>query len=72
MWLGRIASGDIVEALIRGRRVLGHVTEVNAGIVYFDPVCPGGGWRHAKARQIVAHWRKTRPRQGVADDESPR
>jgi hypothetical protein len=31
--ISRIASDDIVEALIRGRRVLGRVTEINDGIV---------------------------------------
>jgi hypothetical protein len=60
--ISRIASDDIVEALIHGRRVLGRVTEINDGIVYFDPICPGAGWRHAKAREIVAHWRKAGPR----------
>jgi hypothetical protein len=40
--------------------------------VHFNPICPGAGWRHAKAREIVAHWRKTGRRGGGDEDASER
>ena len=66
--IGAIAADDIVEVDIRGRVVIGRVTEVNDGIVYFRPIRPGVGWRHAKAREIVTHWRKTGRRADPAQD----
>jgi hypothetical protein len=68
MRLDRIARDDIVEARIKGRVILGRVTEVNDGIVHFRPICPGAGWYHAKAREVVAHWRKTGRRGGSGDE----
>ena len=59
MKLDRIAVNDIVEVRVRGRLILGRVTEIKDGVVYFNPICPGAGWRHAKAREVIAHWRKT-------------
>lgn len=70
MRVNRIATDDIVEVQIKGRTILGRVTEINDGIVYFRPICPGAGWRDAKAREIVAHWRKTGRRGGGAEDQS--
>jgi len=70
MRIDRIASDDIAEARIKGRVILGRVTEIKDRRVYFDPICPGIGWRHAKAREIVAHWRKTSRRGGGAEDET--
>jgi hypothetical protein len=57
---GLTASHKIIKALVKGRSILRRVTEISDGIVYFQPICAGAGWRHAKAREIVAHWRKTR------------
>lgn len=37
--------------------------------MYFNPICSGAGWRHAKEREIVAHWRKT-GRQGVGEEDA--
>ena len=59
MKLDRIAVNDIVEVRLRGRLILGRVTAIKDGVVYFNPICPGAGWRHAKAREVIAHWRKT-------------
>jgi hypothetical protein len=70
--LNGIAVEDIVEVLIGGRRLLGRVTEISEGVVYFNPICPGAGWRHAKARrgphalaksdaEAAAAKRRTRP-----------
>jgi hypothetical protein len=53
----RIAVNDIVEVRVRGRLIMGRVTEIKDGVVYFNPICPGAGWRHAKAREVIAHWR---------------
>ena len=59
----RIAVGDIVLCSIGGRRIYGEVSEITDGVVHFRPITAAAGWRHAGARQILAHWRKTgRPR----------
>ena len=70
MRTGRIQIDDVVEVRVKGRSIVGRVTEVTDGVVYFNPVCPGAGWRHAKAREIVTHWRKTGRRGGGEQDES--
>ncbi len=59
MRIDRIAAGDIVKAQIKGRTVYGEVSEIEDRIVYFRPITAGAGWRHASAREIVGHWRKT-------------
>jgi hypothetical protein len=38
--LDRIAVNDIVEVRVRGSLILGRVTEINDGVVYFNPICP--------------------------------
>lgn len=68
MRTGRIQIDDVVEVNLRGRILLGRVTDVGDAVVYFQPVCPGAGWRHAKAREITAHWRKTGRRAGARDE----
>ncbi len=60
MRFGAIAADDMVEVDIHARVVVGRVAEVSDRIVYFRPICPGVGWRHANAREIATHWRKTR------------
>jgi hypothetical protein len=67
--LAQIHPDDVIEARIKGRSVMGRVTEVNDGVVYFRPISPAAGWRHASAREIVAHWRKTGRRHNGAEDE---
>jgi hypothetical protein len=57
--LDRISPGDIVLCSIGGRRVYGEVREVAEGVVYFTPISPNAGWRHAAPRQIIGHWRKS-------------
>ena len=69
MRTGRVQIDDLVEVRVKGRSIVGRVTKVSEGVVYFNPICPGAGWRHAKAREIVAHWRKTGRRGGGEDDE---
>ena len=38
---------------------LGRVIEIRDGVVQFEPLCRGISYRHATAREIIAHWRKT-------------
>jgi len=65
-----IAVGDIVKASIGGRVVYGEVLEIRSGIVYFNPISLGSGWRHASAQQIIGHWRRAgRRRPAGPDDE---
>jgi hypothetical protein len=76
MRLERVALGDIVLCSIGGRRIYVEVSEITEGIVHFRPISAGAGWRHASARQIIGHWRKTgRPRPSadvnVGDDGEP-
>lgn len=77
MRTSQIQSDDIVEVLIRGGRLVGRVTAISDGVVYFNPICPGAGWRHAKAREVVTHWRKTgrkggEPAENTQSDPSDR
>lgn len=69
MRVDAIAVGDIVKASIGGRIVYGEVLEIRSGIVYFNPVSLGSGWRHASAHQIVGHWRRTGRRRSAGADE---
>jgi hypothetical protein len=69
---GRIGIDDIVEVRVKGRFIVGRVTNVNDGIVYFDPISCAAGWRHAKARDVVTHWRKTGRRAASADPSTPK
>ena len=70
MRLDRVQPGDVIKAAIKGRTgIWGEVTEVKDGTVYFQPLCPATGWRHASAREITGHWRKTgRPPRGSGVD----
>jgi hypothetical protein len=68
MRLDRVQPGDVIKAAIKGRTgIWGEVTEVKDGTVYFQPLCPATGWRHAGAHEIVGHWRKS-PRRGTTGD----
>jgi hypothetical protein len=70
MRLDRVQPGDVVRCSIKGRTgVWGEVTEIKDGVVYFHPLFPATGWRHASAREITGHWRKTgRRAQGSGED----
>lgn len=67
MRLQSIHPEDLVLCSIKRRRVYGEVSEIADGRVYLQPLCPGGGWRHAYAREIIGHWRKGRRRNQDAD-----
>jgi hypothetical protein len=62
-----IAVGDIVRASIGGRIVYGEVLEIRGGVIHFNPISRGAGWRHASAHQIVGHWRRAGRRASAAD-----
>jgi hypothetical protein len=69
--LDRVQPGDIVQVAIKGRTgIYGEVTEVSRGVVYFRPISPGAGWRHAAAHEVVAHWRRSGRRGARSDEES--
>src|ERR1700757_5182621 len=56
MRLDRVQPGDVIKAAIKGRTgIWGEVTEVKDGTVYFRPLCPATGWRHASAHEVVGH-----------------
>ena len=61
--------GDVIRARIKGRSLWGEVTEVKDGIVYFSPISAAAGWRHATAREIIGHWRKTGRRAASGEDD---
>jgi len=72
--LQAIAAGDLVLVRVKGRSIYAEVQEIACGIIHFRPLCPAAGWRHATAREVVSHWRKTgRRNTGTAahGDEQP-
>jgi len=72
MRLDRVQPGDVIKAAIKGRTGFwGEVTEVKDGPVYFNPLCPATGWRHASAHEVVGHWRRARRRGGAGDEDAP-
>jgi hypothetical protein len=70
MRLDRVQPGDVIKAAIKGRTgIWGEVTEIKDGTVYFRPLCPATGWRHASAREVVGHWRKAGRRVAGGDED---
>jgi len=61
---------DLIEVNKGGRRVYGKVVEIRDGVVRFEPLCRGISYRHATAREIVGHWRKT-GRRGPGPGDEP-
>ena len=47
--------------------MVGRVVEIRDGVVQFEPLCRGISYRHATAREIITHWRKT----GAGDRDPP-
>jgi hypothetical protein len=61
-----IAAGDIVEIDKKGRRIFGRVTEIgDDGVILFAPLCRGVSHRHARAREVVGHWRRAGSRRSA-------
>ena len=69
MKLAYMHPDDLIEVNKGGRRMVGRVVEIRDGVVQFEPLCRGISYRHAAAREIIAHWRKTGRRSGVIDDD---
>lgn len=72
MKLAYIHPDDLVEVNKGGRRVYGRVVEIHDGVVQFEPLFRGISYRHASAREIVRHWRKSGRRGPGPADESDR
>ncbi len=69
MKLAYMHPEDLIEVNKGGRRLYGKVTEIRDGVVQFEPLCRGISYRHASAREIIGHWRKTGRRgPGPADE----
>ena len=69
MKLAYMHPDDLIEVNKGGRRMVGKVVEIRDGVVQFEPLCRGISYRHATAREIIAHWRKTGRRgPGPADE----
>jgi hypothetical protein len=69
MKLAYVHAHDLVEVNKGGRRFIARVIEIRDGVVEFEPVCRGISYRHASARELVTHWRKTGRRgPGPADE----
>jgi len=64
MKLTSVHEGDIVEVAIKGRRFLAHVKGKDATGLAISPI-GRETWRHATAREVVGHWRRSR--QGVRE-----
>jgi hypothetical protein len=69
--LAGVGLGDLVLVSKGGRPVYGEVVELRQGVVQFRPLCRGVSWRHASAREVVAHWRRAAGSAGPDDPYSP-
>lgn len=70
MKLAYIHPDDLIEVNKGGRRMYGRVVEIRDGVAQFEPLCRGVSYRHASAREIVRHWRKT-GRRGPSPADEP-
>ena len=70
MKLAYIHADDVIEVNKGGRRVYARVVEIRDGVVQFEPLCRGISYRHATAREVVGHWRKT-GRRGPGPSDEP-
>jgi len=70
MRVSNLTVGDLVLVRVKGRSIYGEVEQVTDGIVHFRPLCPAAGWRHASAREVIGHWRKTGQRSDRDDDDT--
>jgi len=60
---------DLVEVNKGGRRFYAQLIEISDGVVQFEPLSRGVSYRHASAREIIGHWRKTGQRGPGPGDE---
>lgn len=61
---------DLIEVSKGGRRFYARLIEISDGVVRFEPLSRGVSYRHAGAREIIGHWRKT-GRRGPGPDDEP-
>jgi hypothetical protein len=54
-----VQSGDVIQVAKKGRQMYGKVLEIRDGVVEFEPLCRGISYRHATAREIIGHWRRS-------------
>ncbi len=64
-----VTVGDIVKVAIGGRTIYGEVIEIRDRVVYFRPISPAAGWRHASAHQVIGHWRKAGGRRSGGEQD---
>jgi hypothetical protein len=57
--LQHVQIGDLIQVSKKGRHMYGKVLEIRDGVVEFEPLCRGVSYRHATAREIIAHWRRS-------------
>ncbi len=62
-------SQDMIEVNKGGRRFYAQLIEISDGVVQFEPLSRGVSYRHASAREIIGHWRKTGRRGPGPGDE---
>lgn len=60
MILANVKAGDIVEVDKKGRRFYALVEGKGARELDVTPLCAGSTYRHAKALEVVGHWRRSR------------
>jgi hypothetical protein len=58
--LTSVQPGDIIEVDKKGRRFHAIVEEKANGSVRFTPIERGITYLDASAREVIAHWRKSR------------
>ena len=63
MNLQGVKDGDIVRIDKKGRIFLAEVTGKERGKIRVSPITNGITYHEASAREIVAHWRKSRTSQ---------
>ena len=72
MTLGPIKPGDIVKVEINGRQFHAIAGGKRDGRLQFEPIERSVTYHEAKAKQVIAHWRKRgRPRSSVQTSTEP-
>lgn len=69
MNLTSIREHDIVEVDIKGRRFFAQVGPRDQTGVAIKPITAGITWRHATARQVIGHYRRSKQSQRSRTEE---
>lgn len=67
--LTSVREGDIVEVDIKGRRFFARVDDKDQTGVCIKPITAGITWRHATARQVIGHYRRSKQSQRPRAEE---